>query len=202
MSGKCAAIRTMLVAARGRKRRVMMKILEKILTCVVMLFFVILLIPMTLGYFLFVPFDIFRYHQMPYYKDTKEKYRFFTTSRSVVKAYNHIKKNNLPISYVENENFEYFIKDGTVLLCDWIDSTEIFEEKDGEWLYSDAAEGEYAGLYLKDILEEERKFLKEEHQKIPIKILVFYGDVTDAERWEKLKACPYFACFFDAEEFT
>ncbi|MGM9643696.1 MAG: hypothetical protein ACI3X1_01275 [Eubacteriales bacterium] len=179
-----------------------MIILEKILTYVVMFFFVILLIPMTLGYFLYVPFDIIRYHRMPYYKDTKEKYRFFITSRSVVKAYNRIKKNDLSISYVENENFEYFMKDGTVLLCDWIESAEIFEDNDGEWIYSDAADGEYAGLYLKDILEKERKNLKKEHQKLPIKILVFYEEITDAERWENLKVCPFFACFFDAEEFT
>ena len=179
-----------------------MKIIKKILTFVIMLFFVILLIPMMIGYFLYVPFDIIRYHRMPYYKDTKEKYRFFITSRSLVKVYNLIKKNNLSISYVENENFEYFIKDGTVLLCDWIESAEIFDEKDGEWVYSDASEGEYAGLFLKDILEEERKNLKKEHQKFPIRILVFCGEVTDAERWEKLKPCPYFACFLDAEKFT
>ena len=55
---------------------------------------------------------------------------------------------------------------------------------------------------MRDILEEERKNLKEEYQNLPVKILLFYDDVIDAERWEKIKNCPYFACFFDADSFT
>ena len=51
---------------------------------------IIIGVPITLvvcvGYLLFVPFDIIRYHRMPYYKDFKIKYQFFITSRDVVKS--------------------------------------------------------------------------------------------------------------------
>ena len=55
-----------------------------------------------IGYLLFVPFDIVRYHKMPYYRDFKNKYQFFITSRDVVKIYNRIVREQLPIEYIKN----------------------------------------------------------------------------------------------------
>lgn len=49
---------------------------------------------------------------MPYYKDLKNKYQFFITSKDIVKIYNHIAKEQLPIGYFKNNDFEYFVKDG------------------------------------------------------------------------------------------
>ena len=30
--------------------------------------------------------------------------------------------------------------------------------------------------------------------------LIFYNDITDAEKFEKIKECPYFYCIFSADE--
>ena len=70
---------------------------------------------------------------MPYYKDFKIKYQFFITSRDVVKIYNRIVREQLPIEYIKNNDFEYFVKDGQVLLCGW--SYDGFEQVDGEWFF-------------------------------------------------------------------
>ncbi len=176
-------------------------IFKRIGSFLVIVLIIILLIPLALLYLLFVPFDIIRYYQMPYYKDLKIKYHFFITSKGIVKLYNRIKKNNINVSFYRNGEFEYFIKDDTVLLYDW--SHANFEKENGDWyLVEEHTDSEYEGLLLKDILEEERKNLKFEHQKIPIKILVFYSDVTDADRWKELQSSFCFACYFNLDDFT
>ena len=43
-----------------------------------------------IGYLLFVPFDILRYHRMPYYRNLKVRYRCFITSSEVVRLYNRM----------------------------------------------------------------------------------------------------------------
>ena len=136
-----------------------MNILKKIGSFLVIVFIIILVIPLLLVYLLFVPFDMIRYHRMPYYKDLKVKYHFFITSGNVVTLYNRMKKNDLHISYCRNEKFEYFIKDDTVLLCDW--SHTNFEKENGDWYFiAEHTDSEYEGWLLRDILEEERKNLK------------------------------------------
>ena len=126
---------------------------------------IIIGVPITLvvcvGYLLFVPFDIIRYHRMPYYKDFKIKYQFFITSRDVVKIYNRIVREQLPIEYVKNNDFEYFVK---------------------------------------ETLENEADLLKPEHKCLPAKFLVFYNDITDGEKFEQAKECPYFHCVFSVDE--
>ena len=150
-----------------------------------------------IGYLLFVPFDIVRYHKMPYYRDFKNKYQFFITSRDVVKIYNRIVREQLPIEYIKNNDFEYFAKDGHVLLCGW--GNEQFEQIDNEWFF--VFEGKCnINIAMKEVLEDQKNDLKPEHKDLPAKFLFFYNDITDAERFEQAKECPYFHCVFSADE--
>ena len=150
-----------------------------------------------IGYLYFVPFDMIRYHRMPYYKDFKNKYRFFITSRDVVKFYNRIARKNLPIEYIQNNNFEYFVKDGQVLLCDW--GYDGFEQVDGEWFF--VFDGEcHTKMPMEEIIENERDLLKSEHKYMPVKFLIFYHDISDAENFEQAKECPYLYCVFSLDE--
>ena len=156
-----------------------------------------ILLVVCIGYLLFVPFDIIRYHRMPYYKDFKNKYQFFITSRDVVKIYNRIVREQLPIEYIKNKNFEYFVKDGQVLLCGW--GYEGFEQVDGEWIF--VFDGECnTKMTMKETLKNEADLLKPEHKCLPAKFLVFYNDITDAEKFEQAKECPYFHCVFSVDE--
>ena len=55
--------------------------MKKFLNVVGIVLGIIVGVPITIvvfiGYLFFVPFDIIRYHRMPYYKDFKIKYQFF-----------------------------------------------------------------------------------------------------------------------------
>lgn len=163
---------------------------------------VIIIIPIILilviGYFIYLPFDIIRYYKMPYYRDFKVKYSLFLTSRDVVKLYNRIVKEQLPIEYVNYNDFEYFVKDNQVLLCDW--GNEDFEQIDDEWVFSlDDDSGDKTTKVMEEALTEEKALLKPEHQNLPAKFLLFYNDITDAEEFEKAKECPYFYTVFSVE---
>ena len=149
------------------------------------------------GYLLFVPFDIIRYHRMPYYKDFKIRYQFFITSMDVVKIYNLIVREQLPIEYFKNNDFEYFVKDGQVLLCGW--SYDGFEQADGEWFFVLDNEGNNK-MSMKEIIETEQALLKPEHKGLSAKLLIFYSDITDAEKFEMAKECPYFHCVFSVDK--
>ena len=35
---------------------------------------------------------------------------------------------------------------------------------------------------------------------MPAKFLILYSDVTDAEKFEQVKKCPYFYCVFSEED--
>lgn len=158
-----------------------------------------ILLIVCIGYLLYVPFDIIRYHKMPYYKDFKNKYRFFITSRDVVKIYNRIAREQLPIEYIKNNDFEYFVKDGQVLLCDW--GNEDFEQVDNEWFFN--LDDDYGGATTKTMeqaLAGEKELLNPAHQNLPAKFLISYDGITDAERFEKAKECPYFYCVFSTDE--
>lgn len=152
-----------------------------------------------IGYLLSIPFDIIRYHRMPYYKELKKKYEFFITSSNVVKIYNRIVKEQLPIEYVKNNDYEYFIKDGQVLLCSW--GNENYELIDNEWFFNlDDDCGDTTTQPMKQALAEEKELLKIEHKNLPAKFLISYDDITDAEKFEKAKECPYFYCVFSVDE--
>ena len=156
-----------------------------------------ILLVVCIGYLLFVPFDIIRYHRMPYYKDLGIKYQFFITSKDIVQIYNRIVRDQLPIEYVKYNDFEYFVKDGQVLLCGW--GYDGFEQVDGEWLFVLDGEGN-AKMTMKETLENETGLLKPEHRCLPAKFLILYNDITDAEKFEQAKECPYFHCVFSVDE--
>ncbi len=162
----------------------------------------LLLIILSIGYFIFfVPFDIIRYYKSPYYKNSKKKYVFFRTSTDTVKLYNYIAKNSLPIEYVNNEDFEYFIKDGQVFLLDW--SSEALDEDNGELGFSvDRESGDVSFVSMKELLSEEISQLKEEHKALPAKFLILNDDFTDADLFEKAKDCPYIHCAHSIEDFA
>ena len=142
-------------------------------------------------YLLYVPFDMIRYHKMPYYQNLKHKYEFFLTSSDVVKLYNRIAREQLPIEYFENEDFEYFVKGGQVLVCGW--GYDGFEEINGEWFF--LLDGECnTKMTMKETLENEADLFKPEHKCLPAKFLIFYENMEDAEEIEQAKNCPYFYC--------
>ena len=151
-----------------------------------------------IGYYLFfVPFEIISYHKMPYYKDLGIKYSSFITTSEAVKTYNRIVREQLPFEYVKNNDFEYFVKDGQVLLCGW--GYDGFEQVDGEWFF--VLNGECDNkMTMKETLENEIDLLNPEHRCLPAKFLIFYNDITDAEKFEQAKECPYFHCVFSMDE--
>jgi hypothetical protein len=152
-----------------------------------------------IGYLFYIPFDFIYYRKTPYYKDFKVKYRCFLTSGLVLNLYNRIKKDNLPIEYVKYNDFEYFIKDNTVLLPDW--ENEDFEVIDGEWIFSlDDDSGDKTTKPMEEALAEEKELLNPEHQNLPTKFIVLYDHLTDGEDFEKAKECPYFYTAFSIDE--
>ncbi len=157
-----------------------------------------ILMIVAIGYLLFVPFDIIRYHKMPYYKDFNKKYRFFITSKDIVQLYNKIVKENLPIEYYCNNNFEYFVKDNQVLICDW--SHEKFEEIEEQWYFDIECEsGDVSSKLMSDVLLEEVENVLPEHKELPAKFVMFYSEVKDAEIFEEARKCPYFYCVFSVQ---
>ncbi|MBE7064555.1 MAG: hypothetical protein E7384_01910 [Ruminococcaceae bacterium] len=173
----------------------MKKFLSAIGTIIATIIFIPIVLVVCLCYLLFLPIDIIRYHRMPYYKNLKVKYCLFLTSRNVVRFYNYIVRKKLSIEYVKHNELEYFVKDGEVLLCGW--SFDMFEETDGEW-YFDL--GDETKQSIQESLQIDTEFLKPEHQSMSAKYLLFYDDITDAERFEKAKECPYFYCVFSMDE--
>jgi len=151
-----------------------------------------------IGYYLFfVPFEIISYHKMPYYKDLGIKYSSFITTSEAVKTYNRIVREQLPFEYVKNNDFEYFVKDGQVLLCTWI--KEDFEQTNGEWFF--VFSGKYkTQISMSETIEDEINLLKPEHKCLPVKFLIFCNDINDAEKLEQAKECPYFHCVFSMDE--
>ena len=177
----------------------MKKILSILGTGLGIIIAVPIILVVCIGYLLFVPFDIFRYHKMPYYKDFGIKYQFFITSSDIVQIYNRIVREQLPIEYVKNNDFEYFVKDGQVLLCGW--GNEDFAQIDNEWVFNlDDDCGDTTTQTMEQALAEEKGLLKPEHKDLPAKFLIFYNDITDAEKFEQAKECPYFHCVFSVDE--
>lgn len=177
--------------------------MKKILNSISIVFGSIILILMLLlicfAYVLYLPFDIVRYYRMPYYKDLGVKYRLFITSSDVVRLYNRIVREQLPIEHVNNNDYEYFVKDGQVLLCGW--GNEDFAQADNEWVFNlDDDCGDTTTQTMEQALAEEKGLLKSEHKDLPAKFLIFYNDITDAEKFELAKECPYFYCVFSVDE--
>ena len=143
------------------------------------------------------PFEKRRYHRTPYYKDTKKEYRLLITSDSTVKLYNRMVLENLPIRYFENDGTEYFIQNGVVLLCGYCH--EEFKEENGEWIFIFDHE-EMSCEPMQKIMDEERERLRLEHRGLPVKFLMLYDDITDAEIFETAKECPHFHCVVSTEE--
>lgn len=175
--------------------------MKKVLSILVTGLGIIICVPITLvvciGYLFFVPFDIIRYHRMPYYKDFGIKYQFFITSRDIVQIYNRIVREKLPIEYIKNNDFEYFVKDGQVLLCGW--GYDGFEQVDGEWFF--VLDGECnTKMTMTETLDNEKDLIKHERKCLTAKFLIFYNDITDAEKSEQAKECPYFHCVFSVDE--
>lgn len=178
----------------------MKNFLSSFVAIVALILFLPIICIMCICYLLFVPFDIIRYHRMPYYKDLKIKYRFFITSSDIVKMYNYIVQRNLQIEYVRHNDYEYFIKDGVALLCGW--SHDAFDEADGEWywyLYDEDGDGE-SRESVEDALNTDKVLLKPEHQSLHAKYLMFYEGIPDSEIFEKAMQCPSFYCVSSMDE--
>lgn len=149
------------------------------------------------GYLLYLPFDIFRYHKMPYYQDLGIRYKLFLTSTDQVRPYNRIVRERLPITYFVRDGLEYFVKDDQVLICGW--GCESFEQEGDQW-YCVVDGEDTTRMPIKEILANELERVKPEHKSLNGKILIFYSDVTDAEEFEEMKSCPYFYCVASADD--
>ena len=169
--------------------------MKKFFTALATLLGVVIAIPIFLiiciGYLLYVPFDIIRYHKMPYYKDSRIKYEFFITSRDTVKFYNYITNESLAIEYFINEDYEYFVKDEAVLLCGW--SKEEFEKEDEDWCCIYAGNDEDKSMSVQEIIELDHERLRPEHKGLPVKILMIYNK-KELEKLEQMKESQLFYC--------
>ena len=166
----------------------MNKLLEKLMLLIGIVIGIPLLLIACIGYLFYVPFDIIRYHKMPYYKDLKNKYQFFLTSRDVVKFYNYIVNEKLAIEYIKSEDYEYFVKDGLVLLSGW--SNYDFEEDNDGWNCLFAEDDEDKKMSIQEIIEFDREILKPEHKNMPAKILMLCSR-KETEKLEQIRECPH-----------
>lgn len=166
----------------------MNKFLEKIMLLIGIIIGIPLLLIACIGYLVYVPFDMIQYHKMPYYKDLKNKYQFFITSRDVVKFYNYIASKKLSIEYIKNEDYEYFVQDGVVLLSGW--SNFDFEKDDDGWRYTFSEDDEDKSMSTQEIIAYDREMLKAEHKDMPVKILMLCSK-KETEKLEFLKECPH-----------
>lgn len=171
--------------------KIMKKFSGNILLAIGIVIGVPILLIVGIGYLFYVPFDIVRYHKMPYYIDLKRKYEFFITTREVVKVYNHIAREKLPMKYYKNEDLEYFVKEGEVLLCGW--GLCDFERKNDEWYFFFDGDEEEA-MSTHEVIELDSEQLLPEHKGLPVKILMMCEE-ADVERMEEIKECPHFHCF-------
>ena len=175
----------------------MKKVLYTLGMCLCVVVGIPILLLLCVGYLLYVPFDFIRYRRTPYYKDLGAKYEFFVSSRDIVKLYNRTVREKLPIQYFNHEGFEYFVKDGQVLLCGW--GGVSFDEGMGEWIFI-LGEEKYTTMPMKEVLENEVALIKPEHRSLPAKFLVFYNDITDRAKFDYATLCPYFYCVFSADD--
>lgn len=169
--------------------KLLKSILDTIWLIIGLVFGIPILCVLCIVYMFYVPFDIIRYHKMPYYRDLKKKYEFFITSGEVVKFYNYIANEKLSIKYFQNEDYEYFVKDGEVLLCGWTGFD--FRKKNDEWIWNLDKEVEENNMSILEILELDREMLKPEHRDLPEKIIMLY-DKKKPKKMERIKECPYF----------
>ncbi len=182
-----------------------MKTLKKIGTVLLVVPVCIILLVGSVLYLLCVPFDYIKFKRSAYHKKLGKKYSLFLTSSSAYKIYEAAHKQGSSLEYQENGEFKYFVKDGKVFLTDW--ALDSFEYVDGEWFFKLENEGEEEydeprRQPIKELLGEEIADLKDEHRSLPTYFLMLYSDITDAERFEEAKSCPYFACFNEIEDFV
>ena len=84
-------------------------------------------------------------------------------------------------------------------MCGW--GNEDFAQIDNEWVFNlDDDCDDTTTQTIEQALAEEKCLLKPEHKDLPAKFLIFYNDITDAEKFEKTKECPYFHCVFSVDE--
>ena len=106
-----------------------------------------------------------------------------------------LKRENRYVGYKPKTKGWYAATVVLVLLCGWGEND--FVQVNGEWQFVLDGDG---GASMEKILQGERAMLKPEHRELPAKFLIFYGDITDEEKYEQAKACPYFYCVFSPDE--
>lgn len=141
-----------------------------------------------------IPVDIIHYHITRYYKEQRHKYKFGRGFSLEVKLYDYIARKKLPIEYFDNEGYEYFVKDGVVLLTSFINEEP--EEDYDKWYYIEGYEP--GTVYeVQEIIESEREYLYPEHSSLPVKLLYF---CDDEEKYGEAKDYPYFYCLRKIKE--
>lgn len=141
-----------------------------------------------------IPVDIIHYHTTRYYKEQKHKYKFGRGFSREVKLYDYIARKKLPVEYFDNDGYEYFVKDGVVLLTSFINE-ELDEDYD-KWYY--IQDEDPCLMYeVPEIIESEHEYLYPQHGSLPAKLLYF---CDDEEEHRKAKDYPYFCCLRKIEE--
>ncbi len=81
-----------------------------------------------------LPVWIFRYYFSPYYRETKVSY--FSQHGMVAEIYNHMRKNKIHFEYFRDEEseFDYFVKNGEVLIPHFDGYPHSRDEESGELL--------------------------------------------------------------------
>ncbi len=113
----------------------MSKLVEVLLT---ILFFPIILLVL-LFFLLYTPVDYIRYRRSLYYRDTKEKYCWLGGTRSSLKLYDTIRKEDLPIRFIRDDSFPancygYFVFENNLILCEY---TPVFNAAEKRWEFEE-----------------------------------------------------------------
>lgn len=146
----------------------------------------------TLVFFAFaIPIDMFRFRRTQYFKNLKAKYKFNKVSSDIVKIYNAIAEGKLDFEYCSFDDYEYFLRDGELLLPGF--SLEYFAAFEGDWYFITDGEKPTEELKISRVIENELELLSPEHMSMPAKLLMLKSNAED-DAFETAKSCPYFCC--------
>ncbi len=134
-----------------------------------------------------LPIWIFRYYFSPYYRETKVSY--FSQHGKVAKIYNHMRKNKIRFEYFRDEEseFDYFVKNGEVLISHFDGYPHSRDEESGELL---VAFDESNDTELRDAPKEKLYTAKDESDE----------EIEEIDDIEKIEGFDEIEEFDEAEE--
>ena len=115
--------------------------LTKFLACFVLILCLPLFLLVFIGQSLYLPIDFIVYSFSRFKKETGIGYSFYASGKSLVKLYNVVKKNSLPLEFVKHEGAEggYFISEDRLFICN-SPAIHFVEEQGGLCLHPEHSE--------------------------------------------------------------